>query len=294
MLYLRVINLSTLLLKSLKMIFIKSVHILEKGSQWCEKLFMTSIFSIHNHRKVSKQNPTLRASYYAFLLAVIAIPFLSRQAFASGYTGTAQVYVDGKTLNVATSAITVADAVKDAGVTLSEKDKVEPSLDTEISDGYKINIYRSVPVTIEDKNATVEIETSHKTADAITEEAGLALHPEDTYMFKASDLSSNDLQPGITLKVDRAESIKLNLYGAITDVRTQAKTAGEFLKEKNLTLQENDFLIVPDETPISEGLTVGIQNSFREVVVQDEVIAMPEEIIKDINRDTSIREVQVA
>ncbi len=254
---------------------------------------MTSIFSIHNHNTNHKQHPLRRFTYLSLILAVVAIPFISRQAFASGYTGTAQVYVDGKTLNVATSATTVADAVRDAGVTLSDKDKVEPSLDTEISDGYKINIYRSVPVTIEDKNATVELETSHKTADAIAEEAGLALNPEDTYEFEASDLSSNDLKPGITLKVDRAESIKLNLYGAVSDVRTQAKTVAEFLKEKNLSLQENDFLIIPAETPITDGLTVGIQNSFREVVVQDEEIAMPEEVIKDVNRDTSFREVQV-
>lgn len=294
MLYLRVINLSTLLLKSLKMIFIKSVHILEKGSQWCEKLFMTSIFSIHNHRKVSKQNPILRASYYAFLLAVIAIPFLSRQAFASGYTSTAQVYVDGKTMNVATSGKTVAEVVSDAGITLSEKDKIEPALETEITDGYKINIYRSVPITVEDEGAILKVETAQKTGQSIASEAGIILHPEDEYELEASDLSSNDLQPGLTMKVDRAELINLNLYGAVNQVRTQEKTVGDFLDANDIKLQAGDTLLQTREQAILDGVSIQIRNDSREVVVTDEQIPMPEEVIKDVNKASDYKETQLA
>lgn len=257
-----------------------------------QKLFMTSIFSIHNHKNKNQQNPILRATYFVILLAVISIPFLSRQAFASSYTGTAQIYVDGKTLNIASNALTVGDLIKEAGITLSEKDKIEPGLETEITDGYKVNIYRSVPITLEDKNSTIELESAYKTANAITEEAGTPLNPEDTYEFEASDLSVGDLKPGITLKVDRAESIKLNLYGAITDVRTQAKTVGEFLREKNIKLQPNDFLISSEETPILEGATLGVLNPFREIAVVDEEIPMPEELIKDVNKDISFKEIQ--
>lgn len=253
---------------------------------------MTSIFSIHNHQTKVKQHPIRRASYLALLVLAVAVPVGSRKVFASGFDTTAQLYVDGQTLNIASSATTVKEVIDAAGITLSDKDIVEPGLETEITDGYKINVYRSVPVIIQDKGANVEIETAQKTAEGITKEAGITLNAEDGHEIVASDISAGDLKPGITLKVDRADTIKLNLYGAITDQRTQAGTVQEFLDEKSIKLQEGDTLAQSPSQAITDGMAVEVRNDSREVQVADEEIAMPEEIIKDVNKDTSFRQVQ--
>lgn len=253
---------------------------------------MTSIYSIHNHQKKVKQNPLLRFSYLAMLIFAVAIPIGSRKVFATGFDNTAQLYVDGQTLNIATNAKTVKEVIDASGVKLGEKDIVEPGLQTEITDGYKINIYRAVPVTIQDKGANVEIETAQKTAEAIANEAGLALNPEDRHEIVASDLSVDDLKPGITLKVDRADTVSLNLYGALSSQRTQSKTVREFIAEKNIKLQEGDSLVQSPDQAITEGSVIEVKNDSREVQVVDEEIPMPEEIVKDVNKDTSYKEVQ--
>ncbi len=258
-----------------------------------QSTFMTSIFSIHNHKKPHKsQHPVLRLTYLSLLLAVVAIPLLSRQAFAASINGTAQLYIDGEVLNVATDAKTVQDVINDSGKSLGKNDKVEPSLETEITDGYKINVYRAVPISIQDKGANLEVETAQKTGEAIVAEAGLEMFPEDQYQIAASDLSVNDLKPGLVLTVDRAELINLNLYGELSQVRTQSATVQEFLDSKSLTLQTGDSLLQNPETSIINGMTIEIKNDSREVLVAEEAIPMPEEKIQDVNKDTSYRQVQ--
>lgn len=257
-----------------------------------QKHLMTSIFSIHNHQVKVKQHPLRRISYLVILILAVAIPVGSRKVFAGGFDTTAQLYVDSQTMNIASNAKTVKEVIDAAGVTLGQKDIVEPSLETEITDGYKINVYRAVPVKIQDKGANIEIETAQKTADGITKEAGLALNPEDNHQIVASDISVEDLKPGLTLKVDRAETINLNLYGAVTQQRTQANSVGEFLEEKAIVLQSGDSLVQSLEKEIVSGMTIEVRNDSREVQVVEEEIPMPEDIIKDVNKDTGYRQVQ--
>ncbi len=257
-----------------------------------QKHLMTSIFAIHNHQKKVKQHPIRRISYLALLILAVAIPVGSRKVFASGFDTTAQLYVDGQSLNIASNAKTVKDVIDAAGVKLNEKDVVEPSLETEITDGYKINVYRAVPVIIQDRGANVEIETAQKTAEGITKEAGIALNPEDDHQIVASDISAEDLKPGLTLKLDRADTVNLNLYGAVTQQRTQAKTVQEFLDEKSIKLQEGDTLVQSPDQAIADGASIEVRNDSREVQVVDEEIPMPEEVIKDINKDVGYKEVQ--
>ncbi|HRV76195.1 MAG TPA: G5 domain-containing protein [Candidatus Saccharimonadales bacterium] len=91
-----------------------------------------------------------------------------------------------------------------------------------------------------------------------------------------------------------ADKVNLNLYGAVTEQRTQSKTVKEFLEEKSLSLQEGDILLQSPDQAITDGITVEIKNDSREVLVSDEEIPMPEDLIKDVNKDTGYRQVQSA
>jgi resuscitation-promoting factor RpfB len=259
-----------------------------------QNIFMTSIFSIHNHQKNIKQHPIKRLSYLLALVFVVAIPISTREVLASGFSVTSHLYIDGQSINVVSNARTVKDVIESAGFSISKNDLVEPGLETEISDGYRINVFRAVPVYIEDENANINIETAHKTGDAIAKEAGLELFPEDKYEIGASDLSSGNLKPGITLKVQRAKLVTLDLYGAITEVRTQAKTVREFMDEKSIQLQVGDSLVQNPDDQISKGSLIQIKNDTREVQVVEEQIPMPVEQIKDVNKSIGFKEVQIA
>lgn len=258
------------------------------------KQIMTSIFKFHNHQNKVKQHPFRRSLYLGLLLSVAALPMLSRQVFASSISITSQLYVDGQVMNVASNAKTVQEVIDAAGIKLNQKDLVEPSLDTEITDGFKINVFRSSPITIEDGANKLQIETAQKSAEGITKEAGIVLHPEDDYKMLASDISEGDFKPGLTLKLDRAEVISLNLYGAVTEQRTQTSTVQEFLDQNKIALQPGDILVQSPNEAIRNGMTIQVRNDSREVQVVDEEIPMPVETIKDVNKDTSYKEVKIA
>jgi hypothetical protein len=93
------------------------------------------------------------------------------------------------------------------------------------------------------------------------------------------------------MKVDRAETINLNLYGAVTQVRTQEKTVGDFLTAHKIQLQAGDTLLQPTDQAIIDGGSIEIKNDSREVAVIDEEIPMPEEIVRDVNKDAGYKEV---
>lgn len=253
---------------------------------------MSSIFKFHHHPHKVRQSIFTRISYLFALLSVVAIPFISGKVFAAGSLSSAQLYIDGKSMNIATEAKTVRGVIEEAGYTLSEQDRVEPSLETEISDGYKINVYRAVPVTIQDQKSNLEIQTAHKTPESIAKEAGLEVFPEDQLSLDASDLSAGDLKPGLTLKINRAKLINLNLYGQVTQVRTQSPTVKSFLEEKHIALQVGDVLLESPDQSITEGSSITIRNDSKEVLVVEEEIPMPEEKIMDVNKDTSYREIK--
>jgi uncharacterized protein YabE (DUF348 family) len=63
---------------------------------------------------------------------------------------------------------TVGDTLERANVQLHEGDVVEPSVETEVvSDNFRINVYRAVPVTIVDKGKKLFIYSAAKTPRSI-------------------------------------------------------------------------------------------------------------------------------
>ncbi|MGM9567652.1 MAG: 3D domain-containing protein [Clostridia bacterium] len=103
-----------------------------------------------------------------------------------------KVLVDGKTLDVALAAETVADVVSGAGVELSEYDIVEPALSTLAADDMVIDIHR---VTIEEEIRETELAYSVETkkdstivsGDKIVVQSGKTGLRTDTYRVTYRD-----------------------------------------------------------------------------------------------------------
>lgn len=73
---------------------------------------------------------------------------------------TVSVTADGSTVEVVIGNGTVSDALAKAGITLSEDDETEPSLDTELSDSLAVTVYR---VTYELRKASETVKYEKKT-----------------------------------------------------------------------------------------------------------------------------------
>lgn len=189
---------------------------------------------------------------------------------------------DGKQQTVPTQARTVKDLLRRLNITLEKGDVVEPSLATPIdSDNFRVNVYRATPVTIVDGDHKTFTYSAAATSRSIVKQAGVTVYPEDnvkllpTYNF----LQDNSIAQRVV--IDRATPIHMNLYGTSITLRTHAKTVGDMLKEKDITLGEGDSVQPTKNTPLTAQTSVFVIRKGKQVVSQEQPIDMPVEEVED-------------
>jgi uncharacterized protein YabE (DUF348 family) len=192
------------------------------------------------------------------------------------------IHDEGTERGILTQASTLRDAFKEAGVTIDPSDLVEPSLDDTLeATQYDVNIYRARPVTIVDGSVSVRIMSPYRTAGQIAKQANIVLHDEDVAKMEAStDIVQGS---GVRMEISRATEFTLNLYGKKMTAYSQAKTVGEMLKGKNVTLGTNDVTSVPAETPLVSGMTVEVWRNGVQAITEEQSIPFATEKVLDMD-----------
>lgn len=232
----------------------------------------------------------------------MALGVFAVSGFAIVSTKSAQAQSEGGRLitvhdrGVETAFITTKESLKDAlaeqGIVLNGEDAVEPSVEEKlVAPDYQVNIYRARPVTVIDGATRQKIVTPYQTAERIVEDAGITLYAEDTTVLERSSDYIGD-GAGLQLTIDRSTMIILDLYGKKTEIRTQAATVGDMLKEKDIKLGEWGRASVPFETPISQGMEIRVWREGKQTVTVDEAVAFEVEQVKDADRPVGYKEVQ--
>ena len=179
---------------------------------------------------------------------------------------------------------TIGAALKQNGIELDPRDTVEPSRDEElIADDYQVNIYRARPVFVIDGSTRVKIMTPYQVPERIVKDAGINMYPEDTTILKPSTDFVGD-GAGLQLSISRATPIMLDLYSKKTEIRTQGKTVGEMLKEKNIVLGANGRVSVPEATPITAGMEVRVWQEGKQTITIDRAVPFGTQKVFDADR----------
>ena len=201
------------------------------------------------------------------------------------------VYDQGETYAFITNETTLGAALHAAGVTLDERDSIEPSRDEElVASSYQVNIYRVRPITVIDGTTHIRILSARRTVEQITQDAGITMHDEDIADLDQADVAHDSA--GLTLTITRATPVTLDLYGKKTRVRTQASTVGELLHEKQLTLDSLDRLSLAKEASIREDMNIRIWREGIQTTSIKEKIPPSKRIIYDVNRPLGYRGVR--
>lgn len=189
-------------------------------------------------------------------------------------------------------AETIGEALANAGITIDTHDAVEPALSEKmVASEYSINIYRARPVTVIDGPTRQKVVTAYQTAEQITKDASIQLYPEDTTsLSRSADLIGDGA--GLNLVIDRATLFNFTLYGTKSSARTQGATVGEMLKEKEITIGENDRVSLPLDTPIVAGLEVQVWREGRQTITVEEPVAFETNQIRDANQEIGYKSVQ--
>lgn len=203
------------------------------------------------------------------------------------------IHDSGDEITIVTRAATVADALKQAEISVSSRDIIEPSLTEKIvAKSYQINIFRARPVVIVDGTKEIRVMTAEQSPRQIAKAADVTLYDEDTTEFKRVDSVLIGGGAGIKMVINRATTFNFTLYGKRFVARTQATTVGDVLKEKGITLGTDDGVSLPETTPVTEGMELNVWRNGKQTVTQEEVVARPVEEVKDADKAVGVREVK--
>lgn len=230
------------------------------------------------------------AAFIALLaLLLVMIPRASHAENSRVIT----IFHDGVQQTVVTDAGTIEEALKRAEVTLGEHDSVEPARDTKLTaPGYDVNVYRARPVTVVDGDSRHVVMSPHTSARQIVADAGLTLHTEDTHELTRIDNFLQEGGVGLKLTIDRATPLNFVLYGKPAQIRTQAATVGDLLKEKGVVLGDQDGTSVPASTPITEGMIVEIWRNGVQTVTEEQPVAFTTEFIRATDKPVGFKQIQ--
>ena len=189
---------------------------------------------------------------------------------------------------------TIGDVLKEADVEVDIHDVVEPAL-TEplVAAEYSVNIYRARPVTVVDGEQRTKLISAYQTAAQIADAAGVKLFPEDDAVLQRSQDFLSD-GAGIQAIIDRATPVNFELYGAISQSRTQAKTVGAMLEEKGINLGEAGRVLPSESTPITAGMNIRIWREGTQTITLEEAVPFEVQQVKDADRTVDFKEVRTA
>lgn len=191
------------------------------------------------------------------------------------------IYVDDTKQTLPTRSKTVGELLEKRNIQLKEGDVVEPATDSPIiTDNFTINIYRARPVVIVDRDKEVTINSADQSPRVTARKAGIVVYPEDGIIPQAPQ---DIIGEGVSERylIDRATSVTLILYGNVSGVRTQAKTVGELIKEKDIQFSPNDTVAPAADTELRDDMRVSITREGQQIATVDEEIPAPVEYVDD-------------
>lgn len=202
------------------------------------------------------------------------------------------IHDGGDQKGLVTSATTLRQVLQQAHIAINQGDITEPSLDEPlVASSYEANIYRARPVVVQDGAKSVRVMTAYRTVTQIAKQAGLPLNDADTAELKpAVDIAS--VGAAEVMVINRATPITFVFYGKTVQTSTRATTVGALLKERKITLAQDDTVVPAAGTPITPGMTVQLWRNGKQMITVDEDMDFTVRKVMDANQDTTYHVVQ--
>jgi resuscitation-promoting factor RpfB len=189
---------------------------------------------------------------------------------------------DNETQTVPTKEPTVGALLQKLGIHISSRDRVEPGVNTPIvQDNFRVNIYRAVPVTIQDGTATYATYSAAATPRSAVVDAGVKLYSEDEVVAKPAVNLVSDSSLGEDITINRAVPVTLNVYGAELPLRTHDATVADLLHDRGVRLRSQDTVIPAESTPITPNLQIFVNRKGTQIITQTQSIPAPVQTVTD-------------
>jgi uncharacterized protein YabE (DUF348 family) len=200
---------------------------------------------------------------------------LALAGLAALYVATAKhvtLVVDGHAQNITTHARTVAGVLREAGLSYTADDRLEPEPQSPLTDIQIVELTRANPVVVDGPGGVTRLMTAAVAPADILAAAGFRLYPGDRVWVDGALVdpmtSESDPRPS-RLSFTTGREIEVNDNGSKRTIRTSAPTVGEALWEAGMALFEGDW-VVPPETQALDGVTsITVERSHPVTIVAD-------------------------
>lgn len=190
------------------------------------------------------------------------------------YAGTARpvtVIVDGQPQTLSTHAATVAGALRDLGLRLSDHDRVYPSPNADLDRADTVVVERARPVTLSLEGERQVAFTVEDLPANILADLKVPVFPGDRLVvdgYLADPAETVGWRPR-HLRLSRGRPITLRVDGRVLRLRSAAPTLGEALWENGIRLYAGDRLTPPPETPLDGPMQASLERSRPVAIVAD-------------------------
>ena len=164
---------------------------------------------------------------------------------------------------------TVAAVLEEAGITLGDKDEVDPAPDVKLTEDVSaITVKRYAKVTVVRGKESKEAELVGGTVEEALKAAGITLGAKE-----GTDVDADAfLTDGMTIHIVTHKLVELTADGKTASVKTAAATVQEFLDEQKLTLGKDDELSEKADAKIQDGMKLTIKRvEYKTETVTEEV-----------------------
>lgn len=236
---------------------------------------------------------SLAIGLFFVIIAAIITGIVTKPAAAEMQGGKLiTVHDRGQEKTFVTDKATLREALSAAEIAVDPHDAVEPGLDEQlVATNYQVNIYRARPVVIIDGALRQKVVTPYQSASRIVEDAGITLYPEDTTSIsRSTDIVADGA--GLQLVVDRATLVTIDLYGKVSQLRTQAATVGDMLTEKNIQLGVNGRASLALTAPIANGMSIRVWQEGKQTITADEAIAFTTKQVQDADQPVGYKKIE--
>lgn len=155
----------------------------------------------------------------------------------------------------ANTDMTVAEILKNAGISLGEKDETEPQSDKSLGEATEITVKRYAKVTVKNGKDEKTVELVGGTVEEAVKKAGFKL---DESVALDVDKSSY-LKDGMVITLSNGIAVSLIADGKTLKCSTHSATVKDFLAEQNITLGKDDEVTPKLDEKITSGLTVSVK-----------------------------------
>ncbi len=177
------------------------------------------------------------------------------------------VHADGVTQVIRTRALTVADILAEAGISLAPGDQVSME-NRKGSNTLHIHVRRAIPITLHEDGEESTFRTTAATVGQALREAGMDLYLAD----RVEPGPAQPVSAGMHIYVERSIPVTVQVDGQTIRTRTHRDRVEHVLADLGIVLVGQDYTTPPPGTPLRGQTTIQVTRVSEQFIVQQEPI----------------------